>query len=66
MLQGGLEGIKERHDEDFTNPNSEDTSHHYTTDQSDVEDKDSDSSSVRDASIILYHPLNDAECTELT
>lgn len=72
MLQGGLEGIKERNDEDLTNQNSvdisESESHNYTTENSlvDEENQDSDTSSVRDASVILYHPPTDAECSELT
>ena len=58
-MSQGLAGIKERHTEHLTNPSSDYKSEKSQTMTSDQTENvfQSESSSLKDASVVLYHPV---------
>ena len=61
-----LEGIKERQNEDLSNAAESESGFTSSSDNSSEEAFKSETSSLKDASVILYHPVVDAEYNSIT
>ena len=66
LSHGMLEGIKERQNEDLSNAAESESGFTSSSDNSSEEAFKSETSSLKDASVILYHPVVDAEYNSIT